>query len=422
MTKPSEGDADEKNVRQLDEGSGKTSFKVTKADIQILEQSAAVSFDISEDNTAFVRAGQKAGVVGLPDGPDLYLEPKISGTNLLYLLQYSQGIEATVDDETASLESSGDIAKLVALMYIEELRKVLRRGLSKSYETVQESEEYIRGDLDLHRQLQTHGPAATEFECRYRDLSEDTLLNQTVLYAGWILLQAVGEENLRRRLRSSLMQLRRPVTLRKIRRSELSQLNLSRLDRYYQQVLRISETVIQNGFVNNLNNGDSPAYAFTIPTPVRFQQAVHTCVERYTQSEASLTIKDPEYSFEAFPTGDFDMELNVDTVVCKDGSPVLAIDAKYTELSDHKTDRKPDSKYVHQIATYTDYLDCPGLFVYPEPEDGEPVERAATLYSGHEIVMASIPTNSKLNTYKQYREQMDESLNSIIEDLVDTVG
>jgi len=226
------------------------------------------------DGTVSLRTTHYVGLVSLPDGPTVEIQPKAAGENLLSLFRYAQGIDATtIERETAAPKGRAFVDALAAV-FLDELETVVRRGLFTEYRRREATEGRLRGQLDLQRQLQRQGTTGTQFECAYDELTTDTTANRAVLYATNILTRLVASSELSRTLRRYESQLRRQVTLTPVDVHSVQQIELSHLNEHYADLLRIAELIIRGLFVENFVSGDRPTFAILMDMNRVFEAVV----------------------------------------------------------------------------------------------------------------------------------------------------
>lgn len=366
-----------------------------------------------ESHVVTVSSTDYAGVIGLPDSESIYIEPKISRTALLRLLQLDQTDEdGDVDmlEESAKIKAGDGFIDLLAQLYTDELNSVMRQGITRSYVRVNKQEEYVRGRLDVQKQLQKAGPSATSFHCSHEKLTRDTLLNQAVLYAARILSRLTDEKQLKRQLHNQVQQLRRNISLEPVTSKQVEQVSLSRLSSHYDDLIQLAEMVIKNTLIEDLHAGDVMGYTFLLDMPDTYQDALVSPIE---EVRSTYDIETDE-SLETFLSGDFKLEPKPDYVLSDGKSPVIVLDAKWKDL-----DAKPKSEDIYQLIAYQQCLDVPGVLVYPNREPGLNREANDTSFmevdvkNGHKLYAVEIPVIDPKESLDQYRKEIMNSLDVV---------
>lgn len=374
-----------------------------KLDVDIVKED-----DQNDEQVVVVRSTDYAGVVGLPDSDSIYLQPKITQTALLRLLQLAEedGQIETLE-QTAEIESGTAFVDLLAELYTDELASVIRQGVARSYERVERQDEYVRGRLNIQRQLQKSGPAATEFHCSHDVLTRDTLLNRTVLHAAKILVRLVEDPELQRQLHRQVQQLRRDISLKQITTEQIRNLELNRLNDHYEDLLRLAELIITNTLIEDLHSGEALGYTLLLDMPDRYQAALVTPLKE-VREEFSLQT---EPSLEKFVAGDFKLEPVPDYVLRQDGEPALVLDAKWKDFS-----RKPREGDIYQLISYQQYLNVPGVLLYPDTGDSTGPDQVmeVEVKNGHRLVVGRVPVTESMDSLEVYRTSMVSSLKRIV--------
>jgi len=373
-----------------------------KLDVEIVD-------DIDGQRLAVVRSTDYAGVVGLPDSDSIYIQSKLENTALLRLLQLDETSEVETLEQFAQIEAGADFVDLLAGLYVDELAVVMRKGIERSYRRVTREEEYIRGQLNLHTQLQKSGPAAPEFHCTHDELTQDTPLNRTVLHAGRVLLRLAQDETIQQRLRRRVTELRRDVELTRVSRQEAEAITLDRMNEYYEHLLRLARLVIGNTFVDDLAAGDSLGYTLLLDMPDCYQSAL---LHPLRDVREDLTVTD-EPRLQGFLTGEFDLTPRPDFVVKKDREPVLVADAKWKDI-----DRKPSESDIYQLISYQQYLQVPGLLLVPQDRTGLPLVTSATVENGHPLYVGRVPIHEPMNSFEAYRGRFVSRLRRIVDEIL----
>jgi len=373
---------------------------VTAADlIELSEYDESDPIDLSDDDVEMIesqvdglrveyRRGKqvvlhtdhRVGVVALPDGPTIEIQPKIGEPNLVTLLRYANGTEPTHLSRETELESGTNFVDTVAALFLEELEAVLSQGLRREYVDVERTEEYLRGRLNVQRQL-AGGPGKTDFECDYDEFTYDTTLNQTILCVANTLSSLVDSTEIAGELREYESRLRRRVTLRKVSIEEAEQIELTRLTDYYEKVLALSRLVLKHIYIEDIVAGEGASYSLLIGMNDVFEKVVERTA-RETVDERDGWSVEGQARTDNLLRGSPSIRMRPDFVVKRHGEPVLVGDAKW------KT--KVKNSDVYQVVAYQTAYDAPGVLVYPDNNGA--VENDYSVKNGHSLAMLELPT------------------------------
>lgn len=371
---------------------------------------AQLSVTYGRDGAPTLRSSQYVGVVSLPDGPTVEIRPKAAGANLLSLLQYAQGLDATTYDRQTALSAGDTFLDVLGALYATELDTVLSRGLHREYQSKQDTERYLRGRLDVQRQLHQQAVGATRFECEYDELTLDTTANQAVLYATTLLAQFVKDSALRNELSRYRQRLQRQVSLRHVRATELDAVEVTRHNSHYADVLRLTRLVLDTVFVENLRHGARDSFALLVDMNDVFEDVVERAVTAAVADRTGWTVETQASISGVVSGGTPAIEMRPDVLV-RDAADdvVLVADAKW------KTPNKVSNSDVYQLVAYQSTYDVPGLLLYPEQDDGPTT--TYTVQDAGPLTVVELPTKHE-STLQQLGSRLATSVAERITDVL----
>jgi 5-methylcytosine-specific restriction enzyme subunit McrC len=358
----------------------------------IEEQVDGLSLSYRRDEKVVLSTNHHVGVVALPEGRMVEIQPKVGEPNLVTLLRYANGVEPTHLSRETELERGTNFVDTVAMLYLEELEEVLSQGLRREYVEVEASEEYLRGRLNVQRQL-AGGVAKTDFECDYDEFTYDTTLNQTVLCVANILASLADNPEISGKLREHVSRLRRRVTLREVSVEEAERLELTRLNEYYERVLYLAKLVLKSIFIEDITVGAGASYSLLIGMNDVFEKLVEQTVRESLKDRDGCTVED-QASTDNLLSGEPKIRMRPDFVVRKEGEPVLVGDAKWkTHVSNND---------VYQVVAYQTAYESPCVLVYPD-NDGE-LENDYRVKNGRQLDMLELPTGVNTTDVGEFRD------------------
>lgn len=329
------------------------------------ELGPSLSVTYARDGTPTLQSTQYVGVISLPEGPTVEIRPKAAGPNLLSLFQYAQGLDATTYEQQTTLTAGDTFIDVLGTLYATELDTVLSRGLHREYRSKQDTERYLRGRLDVQRQLQQRALGATQFECEYDELTIDTTMNQAILYATTLLSQFVDDTTVENELARYRQRLQRQVSLRHVRAAELNEVEVTRLNDHYADLLRLTRLVLDSVFVENIRVGARDSFALVVDMNEVFEDVVERVVTTAVANKSGWTVETQASISGVVTGGDPPITMRPDVLV-RDATDevVLVVDAKW------KTPNKVSNSDVYQLVAYQSTYEVPGLLVYPEQDEG----------------------------------------------------
>ena len=369
----------------------------------------SVSFD--RDGNAILQATQHVGIVSLPDGPTIQIRPKAGQTNLLHLLRYAHGVESVTIERETSISAGRTFIEALAALYEAELENVIRQGLHRDYRRVQDTEKHLRGRLNVQKQIQKQGVAPTQFECSYEELTYDTLPNRSVLFATSVLTRFVRDRTLKQSLLKHRHLLRQRVTLTPIRPTALERVELTRLNEYYADLLRLTKLVLRSIYVREFMTGKQSSFALLIDMNQIFERAVERAVSEAVEEREGWRVASQVTTRNLVTDGKHTISIRPDILVRdSDGQILLVGDAKW------KLGRPPNSDF-YQMASYQFAHDVPGILIYPE-QRGD-VETQYSVVDEYPLGLAEFPVPATAEGFSEYIDRvhgrMNEQICSLLE-------
>jgi 5-methylcytosine-specific restriction enzyme subunit McrC len=353
---------------------------------------------------AILTATQYVGVVSLRDGPTVQIQPKAAGTNLLYLLRYSQNTTATTFESQTPFRRGETFLDAFGALYEAELRRVLNQGLQTDYQRKSSSESRLRGQIDLQRQLQRQPPTPTAFECTYDELTHDTPVNRSILYATSILLGVVSDRSLVQALRQHQQSLRRRVTLTPITVETVDSIQLDRLSEHYEDILRLARLVIGNSFIGEIEAGSSASFAMLVDMNTVFENAVERAFRAVIEEREGWRVEPQEKTRSLLTGGKHQVTLKPDVTVYDENDRVrLIVDAKW------KTD-SPSNSDFYQMTSYMLAHDVPGLLVYPDCNGANATE--AEVADQYPLTLTELSTATDCSSAEEFVRHLETEVRS----------
>lgn len=370
-------------------------------DTEINRTRSRLDYEYTSDGSVRLQTSSYVGLVSLPDRTRIEIRPKAAGRNFLRLLLYAHGASPeTIDSPVETLGGDMFLDALGAL-FLERLQQLVRHGLRKGYRTRQSREQYLRGRLDVQRQLSRGQIAPTRFDVEYQELTHDTVENQAVVYATHLLTQLVEDRTLQQSLHQLEEQFRREVTLRPVRVVELEGIHLDRMSRYYEDILRLAELVIRSTFVDNLQSGSRESYGIL----VNMNRVFEAAVERAARDAVRGTSLSVEAQFRLDPLvtgGNPTINMKPDFVVSGPNERIRLVgDAKW------KTGRLTQSD-IYQLTSYQLADDVPGLLVYPA--QGGTVETEYRIDDRLPLHLRELPTDREAAGFESFTRGLSNAL------------
>lgn len=357
-------------------------IRLSEDNIDLIEREVeGLRVEHRQDKKVVLHTDHRVGVIALQDGPTIEIQPKVGNPNLITLLRYANGTEPTHLSRQTELESGTNFVDTVAALYLEELEEVISQGLRREYVEVEGREKYLRGRLNVQRQL-AGGVGNTDFECDYDEFTYDTALNQTILFVTNILSSLVDNPQIAGKLREHESRLRRRISLRRVTIEEAKQIELTRLTDYYEKILSLSKLVLKHIYIEDIVAGEGASYSLLIGMNDVFEKIVERTARESVDQRDGWSVEGQART-DNLLRGSPSIRMRPDFVVKRNGDPVFVGDAKW------KTEVKNGD--VYQVVAYQTAYDAPCVLVYPENDD-EDLENDYSVKNGHSLSMLELPT------------------------------
>ena len=365
-------------------------FSLTDADYRMLDTvvnpreagSTRVGIRHTREGDAYLKTTAFVGIVSLPDGPTLQIEPKVRVENLLRIIRYAFGSDLSILETTESLRSGGKFVDIIAAVYLDELDDVLAKGLENSYVRKDGTERYLKGKLDTHRQLQRSPIAPVTFECTYDDLTHDTPLNRVILRATKQLANVVLDAQLATDLQERSQRLEEQISDVHVTSALAEQIELNRLNSHYETIHRLATNVLNHTFISDLARGSRTSYSMLIDMNDVFEKLVERAAMEVAKNHEEWTIE-AQASSESLLRGPSTVRMYPDIVFWKSGEPIVVADTKC------KTSRQNADLY--QVLAYQSSYDVPGILFYPS--QGGSIESRYQVKGGSKLDLVELPVN-----------------------------
>lgn len=105
---------------------------------------------------------------------------KVPIKNVLFMYSYIWDKVDSKDYTDLSAEDDFSSSNIYAELFLINIRKILRRGLYKTYITNNESLNVIKGKIDISKTINTQSLQNGKIYCDYDELVEDNIFNQII--------------------------------------------------------------------------------------------------------------------------------------------------------------------------------------------------------------------------------------------------
>jgi len=380
--------------------------QLTEADERFIESevgdgASPLQITYDREGQATIHSSQFVGVIALPSGLSIEIRPKAAGTNFLWLLQYSHGVDPTTVEQQTGIEQGYNFLDALAGLFEAELSEVLHQGLHRQYQRTEAVEEHLRGRLGIQRQLQRQGPFPLAFEVEYDELTEDTVINRGILRATDILAQLTADEQISEDLQRHYQLLQKRVTPAYVDAAELEGVELNRLNDYYADLLNLTKLVLRGIFVEEIRLGSRSSFGLLMNMNHVFERAVERAAREVAAQRDGWTATGQGH-LDGLIVGDHAVNMRPDFLLRDEEDEVVLVgDTKWKTGSRSAGD-------IYQMAAYQLAHDVPGVIVYPE-QGGDRIGQSVVR---GEFALESIelPTATSSDSFAEFTAGLEAEL------------
>jgi 5-methylcytosine-specific restriction enzyme subunit McrC len=317
------------------------------------------------DGKTMMQNGSYAGVIEAGD-TRIVLSTKVT-SNIIYMLTFLEREEALKADMNRSIEIEGGdcFFDAIARFFINELDRILERGLLKRYVRKEENLNYIRGKILVQENMTLNLGFKPKVLCEYHDLTYDNTENRIILRAVNLLIPLVrySTEIKERLIAAQTMMLGEVSMDPGISSWDCDRISLDRLSNHYSEIIGLSKLILDESYVRSTERGSSKGFNFIVEMNQLFEDFVTEITTRVVEK------KYPEYRVlrqTRMRTLDLDGKLLIkpDVVIQErnSGKMVMMLDAKYK--------RSLANSDVYQMSAYSLAVrdSISSCLVYPETE------------------------------------------------------
>jgi len=338
----------------------------------------------NSEQTQFLKPGYKntigevlqaknyVGVIQTKDGTTIEILPKIQnvdeGKSKDILIRMLKTLKKSPfkNFNMAHLKSSKmPLLEIFITMFLEELSKLIQKGIKSDYITKEENLKYLKGKLKINEQVKYNYIHKERFFVEYQEFNSDRVENRLIKTTLQYLYKKSKSNRNQQRIREFLFVFDEISPCKDIKLG-FSKVRLDRQMKDYEQVLLWCNTfLLENSF--SPYKGNDVAFALLFDMNMLFESYVYDYLKRHRNFN-DITAQDKTHHL-AYKNGkDKKFQLKPDIVI-NNGS--IIADTKWKILSEEKTHKGVSSSDMYQLYTYgTKYKDCKDLYlIYPKDNE-----------------------------------------------------
>jgi 5-methylcytosine-specific restriction enzyme subunit McrC len=315
-----------------------------------------------------LQAQNFVGVIQTKDGTTIEILPKISNIeneedskNILLKMLKTLKKSPFKNLNTAHLQNSKTpLFEVFISMFLEELAKLIQKGIKNDYLSYEENLKFLKGKLKIAEQIKYNTIHKERFFVEYQEFSSDRVENRLIKTILEFLYKKSKSHNNQQRIREFLFVFDTIRTSHTIT-SDFAKIKLNRQMKAYEQVLLWSKTfLLENSF--SPYKGNDLAFALLFDMNLLFESYVASYLKKQgldvrAQDRGKHLVEEPKK-----------FALRPDLVIHKQNQIIIA-DTKYKVIKEEKDISQSD---MYQLFAYGKKYQNQKLFlIYPKNDVAE---------------------------------------------------
>jgi 5-methylcytosine-specific restriction enzyme subunit McrC len=262
----------------------------------------------------------------------------------------------------ANLKSSKmPLLEIFITMFLEELSKLIQKGLKSDYITKEENLKFLKGKLKINDQIKKNYIHKERFYVEYQEFVSNIVENKLIKTTLNYLYKKVKSNKNQQRIREFLFVFDE-IDISYNIKTDFSKVKLNRQMKDYEQVLLWCRTfLLENSF--SPYKGNEIAFALLFDMNLLFESYVYDYLRRSGKFD-NMTAQDKTYHLAYLDDTTPKFQLKPDIVI-NDGA--IIADTKWKLLSEDKTHQGISQADMYQLYAYgTKYQSCQNMYlIYP---------------------------------------------------------
>ena len=317
-----------------------------------------------------LQAQNYVGVIQTKDGTTIEILPKIKELENEKLKEILIKMLKTLKKSpfknfnTANLKASKmPLLEIFIFMFLEELAKLVQKGIKSDYVQKEENLKFLKGKLKISEQIKHNTIHKERFFVQYEEFSSDRVENRLIKTTLEYLYKKSKSNKNQQRIREFLFVFDEIKISHNIK-TDFEKVKLNRQMKDYEQVLLWCKTfLLENSF--SPYKGNDIAFALLFDMNLLFESYVYDYLRKNAFFE-NIKNQDKKHHL-AYENGNGKFTLKPDIVI-DDGK--IIVDTKWKILSENKSNQGISQSDMYQLYAYgKKYQNCENLYlIYPKDE------------------------------------------------------
>jgi len=355
------------------------------------------------------------------------VEPKIliNPKNLFGMISYIFNIEEwerLPDAPFYFQKPESYLIEIIILLFVEECKRLLKKGLYKSYVTYQDNISYLRGKLLLIQNTYNVLKNKPKFACEYDELEYDNVENQIILFCLQRSYKITKSQIRKNEIRKLLFQFSDYVSTMNISMSDFKKFHYTRFNNHYQNIHNLCKIIIDSAGVTDFYAETRHIISsFFVDMNEIFEKFIFKLFDEFylpTQYRAIEQKKRWAWKIDLKTKKSIRTDILLENR--KDPKNVIVIDTKYKDRL-YESDLYQIGFYIHEYVEKTFEGQKTGYAILPKSYiDGKPLQdhTISSSHQGIQIIQKHIDLDNivPLLQHKQKnKKEIENCLNKLLE-------
>lgn len=329
-------------------------------DVDLLRKSFSTQLEVwptTEPGKYLIKAKSYVGIIILPSGQKIIIEPKIPVQTLFAILARVYDPEKEYfQDLVHPFTTINDLFEFIVSFFCAHTEDLIKRGLLRGYQSHTEDLQMIRGRLLILETLHRSPGVYDSHWCSFRNFTPDIKENRVLLWTAYVLHTWDFSDPILFNRIHRIQQAMAHVLLDPDARLLLDGMEFHRLNDTYKPALTLARLILDHLAFTGIT-GNEPFKAYLINMNTLFQDYLAVVIDQGLESKGFRVKTTEQHKLDKHNK----VNIEPDILIYDKVNPVLVVDAKY------KLNKAEDDLY--QMLAYCHTLDLPqGILIHPESE------------------------------------------------------
>ncbi|MCC7570719.1 McrC family protein [Candidatus Micrarchaeota archaeon] len=318
-----------------------------------------LTFRCWESGEIEVNASSYVGIIKFPSGIKLIVSQKIN-SDLAEMLTYLSDIEGFENriyfnpDIEIKLPLGFEFFPLIIFLFVKEVRKIIRLGLTKRYVKKEENIRKLRGSINILKNECYNHNNKSKIYCDYSELSENIIENKIIFYCCQKLKRDLpawmdknkdkGFNSLNSQLNRVYMYFEERVSLTKIKTDDIKKINMTKLNKRYDYILKLAKIIISeemySSFKSDKDREETTGVNFLIDMNWVYESFITKIIEELGE-ENNFKVKTQKYTedlIEVVGNNEIRRGIKPDLLITTCEGEEIPLDTKYKKTGPNLSD------------------------------------------------------------------------------------